>query len=436
MDCLRRAVCLLPGNGEAGKAERSLSLRLRLGQRASLEEPEPGANIQKKIAEYLGIERNVAAASGAVFLVGLGEELWKKFLPKYLESLGASVATVGLFGTAEDFFDASYQYPGGWLADHWGRRRAFLTFLAAAIAGYLIYFFGPTWPYLFLGLAFVMVWQTMGSPTIFATIGDALPKERHALGFTVQSMLKRIPMVISPLIGGAMIGAVGLARGVSIGLVVTLVLAGCAAALLLTLRLPVSARDSVRMAGVWHSFHPTLKRLLASDIVIRLCEGMADIFVVLYVTNVSRITLPEYGVLVAIQLLTAILIYVPSAKIADRIGRKSIVIATFLCFSLYPVAVILTHSFTGLIFAFILGGLREIGEPSRKAMIVGFAQPQLRARTVGLYYLVRSLSITPASVIGGLLWKTRPETPFVTAGIIGLLGTLLFALSVEEQDAR
>jgi MFS family permease len=397
--------------------------------------PEPGASIQKKITDYLGIERNVLAASGAVFLVGLGEELWKKFLPKYLESLGASVAVVGLFGTVEDFFDALYQYPGGWLADHWGRRRAFLTFLVAAVAGYLIYFFSPRWPYLFLGLAFVMVWQTMGSPTIFATIGDALPKERHAMGFTVQSILRRIPMVISPLIGGAMIGAMGLARGVRIGLVITLVLCGCAATLLLSLQLPSMGHDAVRMAGIWNSFHPTLKRLLASDIVIRMCEGMADIFVVLYVTNVSRITLPEYGILVAIQLLTSILIYVPSAKIAERVGRKTLVIVTFLCFAFYPVAVILTHNFRGLVFAFILGGLREIGEPSRKAMIVGFAQQQVRARTVGVYYLVRSLSITPASAIGGLLWRMRPETPFVTAGIIGFLGTLLFALSVEEQNA-
>lgn len=398
------------------------------------EEPIPGASIQKKITDYLGIERNVAAASGAVFLVGLGEELWKKFLPKYLESLGASVAAVGLFGTAEDFFDALYQYPGGWLADRWGRRRAFLTFLAAAVAGYLIYLFSPAWPYLFLGLAFVMVWQTMGSPTIFATIGDALPKERHAMGFTVQSMLKRIPMVISPLIGGAMLGAMGLARGVRIGLVITLALAGCAAGLLLSLRLPTLASDAVRIGGVWNSFHPTLKRLLVSDIVIRLCEGMADIFVVLYVTNVSGITLPQYGILVAIQLLTAILIYLPSAKIAGRVGKKPVVIATFLCFALYPVAVILLHSFRGLVLAFILGGLREIGEPSRKAMIVGFAQPQLRARTVGLYYLVRSLSITPASAIGGLLWKTRPEVPFVVAGIIGLVGTLVFAAAVKERE--
>jgi hypothetical protein len=82
---------------------------------------------------------------------------------------------------------------------------------------------------------------------------------------------------------------------------------------------------------------------------------------------------------------------------------------------------------------FIVGGLREIGEPSRKAMIVDFAEQQFRARTVGLYYLVRSLSITPASAIGGLLWRVRPEIPFVTAGLIGIAGTLLFAVSVEEQ---
>lgn len=345
------------------------------------------------------------------------------------------MAVVGLFGTAEDFFDALYQYPGGWLADHWGRRRAFLAFLAATAAGYLIYWFSPSWPYLFLGLALVMVWQTMASPTIFATIGDALPRERHAMGFTLYSVLKRIPVVISPLIGGVMIGGVGLASGVRIGLALTLVLAACAAGLLLSLRLPAGAKDTVRIGGVWNSFHPVLKRLLASDIVIRLCEGMADIFVVLYVTNVSGISLPEFGMLVAIQLLTSIFVYLPAAKVAERIGRKSLVIATFLCFAFYPVAVILTHTFAGLVFAFIVGGLREIGEPSRKTMIVGFAQPELRARTVGLYYLVRSSSITPASVIGGLLWKVQPVTPFVTAGAVGLLGTLLFALTVREQDA-
>jgi len=368
-----------------------------------------------------------------VFLVGLGEELWKKFLPKYLESLGASVPIIGLFGTSEDFFDALYQYPGGWLADQWGRRRAFVTFLATGLTGYLIYLLGPSWPFLFLGLAFVMTWQSMASPAIFATIGDALPKERRAMGFTVQSMLKRIPMVISPLLGGALIGALGIKFGIRVGLLITLALAGITFPVLLAINLPIPSRDTVKMHGVWQSISPILKRLLLSDIVIRTCEGMADIFTVLYVTNVTGITIPQYGVLVAVQLATSILIYIPAAKIADRVGRKPFVIATFLCFALFPIAVVLAHSFAWLVSAFVIGGLREIGEPSRKAMIVDLAERQLRARTVGLYYLIRSFSITPASAIGGLLWRIHPQVPFVTAGIIGIIGTFLFSVTVHER---
>jgi MFS family permease len=394
-----------------------------------------GAGTQTRVAESLGIERNVFAASAAVFLVGMGEELWKKFLPKYLESLGASVAIVGLFGTSEDFLDALYQYPGGWLADHWGRKRAFLTFLVAALTGYFVYLLSPSWPLLFLGLAFAMAWQSMASPAIFATIGDALPRERRAMGFTVQSALKRIPMVISPLLGGAMIGAWGLQAGIRTGLLITIALAAVTIPVLRTINIPLASKDMVRLRGVWNSFHSTFRRLLVSDIAIRTCEGMADIFVVLYVTNITGVTIPQYGILVAVQLATAILVYIPSARMADRLGRKPFVIATFLFFAFSPVAVILAPDFRWLVCAFIIGGLREIGEPARKAMIVDFAQHNLRARTVGLYYLVRSLSITPASAIGGLLWRIRPQTPFIVAGIIGIVETLLFAATVHENDA-
>lgn len=56
-----------------------------------------------RVADFLSLERNVTAASAAVFLIGLGEELWKKFLPKYLQALGAATPIIGLFGTAQDF---------------------------------------------------------------------------------------------------------------------------------------------------------------------------------------------------------------------------------------------------------------------------------------------------------------------------------------------
>src|SRR5688572_22122637 len=89
--------------------------------------------------DRLALERNVSAAAGALFLLGFGEELWRRYVPKYLEALGAGPGAIGLYGAAEDFTDAVYQLPGGTLADRLGRRRAFPVFIAIAAAGYLVY---------------------------------------------------------------------------------------------------------------------------------------------------------------------------------------------------------------------------------------------------------------------------------------------------------
>src|SRR5258708_23224790 len=90
-----------------------------------------------RVATFFGLERNVTIASAAILLIGFGEELWTKFLPKYLEALGATAPIVGLFGTGQDFFDAVYHYPRGCLSHRYGRRRAFLIFIAPASVAYL-----------------------------------------------------------------------------------------------------------------------------------------------------------------------------------------------------------------------------------------------------------------------------------------------------------
>src|SRR5690349_19477489 len=215
-------------------------LRSRVARQNEMEDALKSNGWRERAADYLGLEHNVTIASAAVFLIGFGEELWKKFLPKYLEALGATAPIIGLFGTAEDFFDACYQYPGGFIADRFGRRRAFLIFIALASLGYLVYLFSTSWPFLFLGLALVMAWQSMASPAIFAVIGDSLPRERRAMGFTLQSILKRVPVVIAPVIGGVLIARAGIVKGIQASLLITLVFA--AVTILLIRRITLSAR--------------------------------------------------------------------------------------------------------------------------------------------------------------------------------------------------
>jgi len=179
----------------------------------------------------------------------------------------------------------------------------------------------------------------------------------------------------------------------------------------------------------------TFRRLLLSDIFIRTCEGLVDVFIVLYVTNLLGVSPTQFGFLIGVQTITSIAVYVPAARIADSIGRKPFVIATFVAFSLFPVALVWSHTFAQLIGAFIVGGLREIGEPARKALIVDLAKPHLRARSVGLYYLVRSCAIAPAGFIGGVLWRISPAIPFYAAGVCGAIGTLIFFSTVAKEEA-
>src|SRR4029079_7387650 len=191
-----------------------------------------------------------------------------------------------------------------------------------------------------------MAWQSMASPAIFAVIGDSLPPERRAMGFTLQSILKRVPIVVAPIIGGALIASQGVVKGVHIGLLITLALAAVTLLLVMRVNIAVKAADTTNIAGVWRSFHAALKRLLISDVIIRMCEGMTGVFTILYVTNVQGFSTARFGTLIAIQMIVSILVYIPAGRIAGRIGRKPFVIITFVCFALYPLAIIFASSFT------------------------------------------------------------------------------------------
>ena len=395
-----------------------------------------GPTRRAALSDVLGLERNLVAVSVAMLLLALGEQMWKRFLPKYLEALGAPIRAIGLFGTCENVVDGLYQYPGGWIADRYGRRHALLLFVALATIGYVIYWAAPSWPFVFVGLVLAMAWSSMASPTLFAVVGDALPPERRAIGFTVQSILRRIPIVIAPTLGGLAIAAYGVRGGVHIGLVLTIALALITLMVVSRVAIPV-ARDHapINVMFVWRTMPDSLRWLLASDVCIRTCEGLVDVFLVLYAINVVGLDAPQYGGLVAVQMVTSILSYLPSAPLADRIGRKPFVVATFVAFALFPLAVVMSGSFLTLCGAFVIGGLRELGEPARKALIVDLALPAVRARTIGLYYLIRSLCIAPAAYVGGLLWEASPQWPFYIAGAIGTVGVVVFVVTVDEAGA-
>jgi MFS family permease len=380
-------------------------------------------------APRFGLNRNVAVLMGVILVVGTGEELWARFLPAYLEALGGGVWVVAAYGAVFNLLDSVYQYPGGWAADRLGRRRSLMLFTLVAAAGYAIYL-GTHWAWVIAGTFLVMAWNTLTLPSLFAAVGDNLPPERRAAGFGWQSIVRRIPTMIAPPLGGMMIAGLGIVAGVRVGLTITI---GCClvAVLLLTVfyrERPTRPHQAIRLAGVWLAFDVPLRRLLVADILARWAEGIPKVFVVIYCTQDLGLSAILFGWLMTVQRATNLIAYLPAIGLGDRPNRKPFVLLTFAFFALFPLVLANVTGFWGAVAAFVIAGFWEVGEPARKALIVDLAPEAVRCRAVGLYYLLRNMAVVPAALLGGLLWRVAgPEAMFYAAFAAGLAGFAFYA---------
>ena len=133
--------------------------------------------------------------------------------------------------------------------------------------------------------------------------------------------------------------------------------------------------------------------------------------------------------LYAIQQAVSVALYLPMGKLGDLAGRRPLVAATFAFFAAFPLAVRLSGSFPALAVAFVIGGLKEMGEPARKSLIVDLSEAAHRGRSVGVYYTIRNLLVVPAGVVGGILWQRAPALPLEAAALVATAGAVAYLVT-------
>src|SRR5439155_17238345 len=136
----------------------------------------------------------------------------------------------------------------------------------------------------------------------------------------------------------------------------------------------------------WRSlreFDQPMRRLLLSDILIRFCERVPYAWVVIFAMDYIGVSGEQVGILTAVEMAVAMLCIIPASYYADRRGREPFVVATFIMFALFPISLLMSRSFSALIVAFTIRGLKEFGDTSRKALIIGYSDPERRGQVIG-----------------------------------------------------
>ena len=406
---------------------------------------------------WLALNASTGALLAAILFVGMGTELWSPLMPEHLVGLSAPLLLIALYGSVKDFLEAINFYLGGVLAARFNTRRALLLFNALPIAGLLILLIWPSKYAIFAALPFVGVWNSIAGPATLRVVGDTLAEHRRSMAFSLQSIQKRLSSLLAYFVSGELVLYFGQAQGVRAALLVSIAL--------VTLSLAVQYRymrtavkDTVRAHhqpwALLKSFDPQLRRLLLSEICVRFCDAMPREMIILYCVPIlmpllrtspgqsaeqlSVLAIAFYlGVLLVVMNVTSLVMYLPVGHWASKRGasKKPFIGLTFIFFALFPLALATFGGIWGMVLAFVVAGLREFGEPARKAIITELVPAECRTQAIGIYWAARGIGIAPASLCGGLIWyfTGEPKAMLWSAGAVGIFGAALFYLRFRSN---
>lgn len=418
----------------------------------------------ERAADWLGLNRATLAVLAVIGCLGLSEELWSNFLSIHLKTQAAATGAahavlsaakyMGVIAFGKNLLEGFAYIIGGTVAHRLGARWALAVSSVPMALGFGVMLSTREPWAIAIGALLMTNWEPMSVPATFDVVGSEVRKERRTIAFAVQSIQKRLPKMIGPALGGLALGAVGYWLNLTLAI-------GCLAlAVIVQLALtrqmkPKAEPVMVPLREIMRTMPKDLRQLLGAEIFIRWGDWFARDFAVLYVVSVlverwgwtERAAVETSGFLLAIMATTALATYVPMAKWIDRSpSPKPFIGLTFLLFSLFPICLVVLPRacaalglpvMLGLVLTYVLNGLRELGEPARKALISGGFPPNVRARAIGLYWGLRAFAFCPAPLVAAWLWsRIGADATFMIGGCIGLAGTAWFALGQRRQPER
>jgi predicted MFS family arabinose efflux permease len=325
-----------------------------------------------------------------------------------------------------------------------GDRGSLFLFGLFTITGYMIFLFVPyTWATV-LACLLILGWESLSMPVTFTTVGATLEKQKQGMAFAVQSIQKRLPKIIGPACIAGVLYLFGLyyapddARLAAMPWLVGTALALGIASLIVQFYYMPHREPPKNEGNIWAvlvQFPPNLRRLLLAEVLTRWCDWLVRELVVVYLATERGFSDPEIAGLIVLQHCVALITYLPIGRMTQAVGLQPFVGLTFVFFALFPLTLMLMPD-SWMWLAFVVYGLREIGEPARKAMITTNMPEPIRARGVGLYWGIRAFAVCPSALLGAWLWQAEgPTVLFVAAFAFGVVGALLYYVLAQSSPA-
>jgi MFS family permease len=132
------------------------------------------------------------------------------------------------------------------------------------------------------------------------------------------------------------------------------------------------------------------------------------------------------------------LLSLPFGRLSDRLGRKRVLVAGYLVFSIVYAAFAWAGSKATIVAAFALYGVFTAATAGvERAFIAELAPRELKGTVLGLHSTIVGIALFPASLIAGLLWNAfGPVAPFALGAGLSLVAALSLGVGLRPGNAK
>jgi MFS family permease len=390
-------------------------------------------------------------------LMDFAGELPGTYYSDYVIELGGSATILGLITLVSMLALASVQFPGGYLADRYGRRWLVSTLTFGVAISYIFYAVAPSWHLILIG-ATIQSLCLLYQPALMAMMADSLPPKKRGMGFSILNLITSVATTPAPVLALLLVTIYGSIMGMRIAYSIVTILFLVAAIVRLRLKESMKNTEKLNLKEALHSYPKALKEginvwkvvprstlsLFFSTLITRFSFSMTGALFLVYAFYTLQIgggtdylalqlARERWGYVMIALFICMIILSFPTGKLIDKVGRKIPLIVSGLL--MIPAVLLFVYGsyLTLFIVLPLIGFTQLLGFSAYQTLFADLVPQAQRGKVTGSMNFFAYIFMAIGGIIGGLLYdRVSPQLPFLLMPILIVPSVLLIAFYVRE----
>jgi DHA1 family multidrug resistance protein B-like MFS transporter len=400
--------------------------------------------------EFSFIRGNYAILVASWILMDFSMELPATYYALYVLELGATETILGMIGFSSFLALAAVQFPGGYLADKFGRRWLVSSMTFAVALCYIFFAIAPSWYFILIGTV-VMSLCHIYQPALMAMIADAVPSERRGMGFSLIMLIVSASTTPGPFVARILYIQFGLVNGMRIGYGIVTALFLIAAFLRLRLTepmenvmrpgfreilssFPISLKESLR---VWKKIPRSMFYLFLSLVTLNLGWAASNLYLVVYAVQQLGIDEAVWPLILTGLFVAMIVLAIPVGKVVDRFNRKIPLLVSYVSFAA-GLVFFMSGGLSQVFVALVLFGVANILINAAYGALEADLTPKAqRGKVMGFSNFSNDIVMAIGNLVGGMLYEHfSPQLPFFFTAVLLAPAFVITIALVHEPENR